>query len=102
MSMKIKETVNKPTSAIKSSGRKGNVSAGKKAGSAGDSGQAKSAPAVNVSSTDQLAAQMTSGAAHRADKVAQIKLDVESGDYKLDSQRTADRLIDSLTDYSLA
>ena len=100
--MKIKNDINKPTSAIKGSGRKGNVSAGKKTGSAGSGGQSKSAQAVSVSSTDQIAASMNSGAALRADKVAQIKLEVESGDYKADSQRTADRLIDSLTDYSLA
>ncbi|MBF0104836.1 MAG: flagellar biosynthesis anti-sigma factor FlgM [Deltaproteobacteria bacterium] len=102
MSMKIKGSVNKPTSAIKSSGRKGNVSAGSKAGSARGTGQSGSAKAVSVSSTDQIAAQMSSGATHRADKVAQIKLNVESGEYELDSQKTADKLIDSLTEYSLA
>lgn len=102
MSIKIKGSVNKPTSAIKGSGRKGNVSAGKKAGSARGSSQSKSAKAVSVSTTDKIAASMSSGASHRAEKVAQIKLEVESGEYELDSQKTADKLIDSLTDYSLA
>lgn len=102
MSMKIRDNINKPSSAIKSSGRKGNVSAGTKTGSARGSGQNQSTKAVSVSSTDQIAASMSSDASQRADKVAQIKLEVESGNYKLDSQKTADKLIDSLTDYSLA
>ncbi|OVE80543.1 flagellar biosynthesis anti-sigma factor FlgM [bacterium K02(2017)] len=102
--MKIKNDVNKPTSAIKSSGRKGNVSAGTKASTARSSSQtnAKSPSAVSVSNTDQIATSLSNNASTRADKVAQIKLEVESGEYELDSQKTADRLIDSLTDYSLA
>lgn len=98
--MKVKNNVNKPPSSIKGSAKAGGASAGKKAGSAKSS--RNSAQAVTVSSTDKLATRMSSDAADRADRVAQIKLEVESGNYEVDSDKTADKLIDSLTDYSLA
>lgn len=100
--MKIKNSVDKPhTSAIGGTNRSSGVSAGKKASAAGGS-QSTSSPAVTVSSTDQLAGRLSADATERADRVAQIKLEIESGNYDLDSEKTADKLIDSLTDYSLA
>lgn len=94
--------INTPPSSVKRSGRSGGVSAGKKTSTARGSSQNNSAQAVSVSSTDQIATAMSSDSSQRTEKVSQIKLEVESGDYKLDSQKTADKLVDSLTDYSLA
>ncbi len=101
--MKIKNGTNKPhSSALSGPSRNTGVSAGKKTGSARGSQSTTSSSAVNVSSTDQLAARMSGDASQRAERVAQIKLDIESGTYDLDSEKTANKLIDSLTDYSLA
>lgn len=101
--MKIKgNNLGKSTSGVKSGGASGNVSAGKKTQAARDSQANKAAPAVSVSSTDQISSRMESAGTSRAQKVAGIKLNVDAGTYEMDSQQTANKLIDSLTDYSLA
>ena len=92
-----------PTSGVKTGGA-GSASAGKKSKAAGDSQStsAASTPAVSVSSTSGISERLASAGTSRAEKVAQIKLNVDAGTYEMDAQKTADKLIDSLTDYSLA
>lgn len=89
---------------VKGAGQAGNAGPTRKTGSAG-SGQSSETvkkAAVSVSSGDQITSALSGDASRRAEKVAQIKLEVDSGSYDIDSQKTADKLIDSLTDYSLA
>ena len=101
--MKIKNFPNK-TPIIKGSGKTKSTSATNKTQTAKSSNQSQSAQksGVNITATDKIASSFSSDASQRAEKVAQIKLDVESGNYNIDSGKTASKLIDSLTDYSLA
>lgn len=99
--MKIKDSHNRPSSLGKTSSSKG-ASAGKKVATAGGSQETKKKEAVSVSLSEQLTIGAAGDSAKRADRVAELKLEVESGNYEVDSEKTADKLIDSLTDYSLA
>ena len=90
------------SSSVKGKGDAGSVSAGKSAASASGGQKATGRAAVSVSGTQQIAQSFASDASKKAERVAQIKGEVESGSYKSDPYATADKLIDSLTDYSLA
>jgi anti-sigma28 factor (negative regulator of flagellin synthesis) len=57
---------------------------------------------VLVSGANQMTVSQGSFARLRADKVASIKQAIESGNYKDNSRTTAAKIVQSLTDYSLA
>lgn len=92
--------------------RKGSIGTTTKVGNAGATGKANKAggsqsegikkAGVSVSSSGPIAATLSGDAAARAEKVANLKMDVVSGNYEPDSQKTADKILENLTDYSLA
>ena len=57
---------------------------------------------VSVSTTGSIATTFANDASGRADRVESLRLEVSSGDYQPDSQKTAERILRDLTDYSLA
>ena len=99
--MKINKFKN---SAIGKSQGTSSSSAAKNVGNAKGSSQSNAAKkaSVNVSSSGDISATLAQDAAQRAEKVASLKMEVESGNYQHDSEQTANKLIENLTDYSLA
>lgn len=90
----------------------GTVGTTAKVGNSGATGKAKKAEGsqsegikkagVSVSSSGPISATLSSDAAARAEKVASLKMEVDSGSYDADSQKTAEKILENLTDYSLA
>lgn len=93
-------------SSVGTTGKVGNTGAAKKSSESSKAGGTQSAAVskagVSVSSSGQIASTLSGDAARRAEKVASLKMEVDSGNYEPDSQKTADKIMQSLTDYSLA
>lgn len=94
--------INERKGSIGTTSKVGNTGATKanKAGSSQSEGIKKAG--VSVSSSGPIAATLSSDASARAEKVASLKMEVVSGNYEPDSQKTADKILQNLTDYSLA
>lgn len=101
--MKVSGTRNRgsvgTTSKVGTSGATGK--ANKAGGSQSEGGRIEKA-AVTVTASGPIASTLASDAAQRADKVASLKMEVLSGEYDPDSQKTAEKILQNLTDYSLA
>ena len=98
--MKINET---KRGSVGGTGKIGNSSATRQAPKAGENqSDAVEKSGVNVSSNGSIATTLASDAAGRSDKVTSLKMEVTSGTYEPDSQKTADKILADLTDYSLA
>lgn len=70
-----------------------------------ESGQSASTTKASVSvsgGAGQISESMGAFASQRAEKVASIRAAVENGSYKDDSQATANKIVQNVTDYSLA
>lgn len=86
----------------KTSGPSGTGAARKtdKAGSSQSAAESKGP--VSFSGTDKIAASMNLSASQRASKVEGIKAALDEGSYRDDAQATAQKIVQNLTDYSLA
>jgi anti-sigma28 factor (negative regulator of flagellin synthesis) len=101
--MKINDLGKK--SPVKKSGDSGSATSAKSVGKAGNNQSPVSAgnkAGVSVSGTDQISASLGADGSARAARVASVKLDVDNGTYQADSQKTAEKIVNHLTDYSLA
>lgn len=90
---------------VKKAGSSGNSGSAKGVGKAGSGQSAVSAgqkAGVSVTGTEGYTASAEANGMARAEKVAEVKLVVDNGDYEPDSLKTAEKIIDHLTDYSLA
>lgn len=102
--MKISD-LNKDRGPVKKAGGSGGATSAKtvgKAGSPQSSVSGGSKTGVSISGADEIAASMSADSTARAAKVASIKLQVDSGSYNADSQKTAEKIFGNLTDYSFA
>lgn len=98
--MKINET---KRGSVGNTGKVGNSGATKKAPEArGSQSDAVEKSGVSVSSNGSIATTLANDASGRSDKVAGLKMEVSSGAYEPDSQKTAEKILTDLTDYSLA
>lgn len=98
--MKIK---NVKTGAAGGSQKTGKAGAARKSSKSGGSQSTTgSKPSVSVSLDGNIASSLSTDAAKRADKVASLQKAFLDGDLEVDSERTAGKIIQNLTDYSFA
>ena len=89
-------------SAIGTTQRAGSSSSAKTVKEAGSEASAVKKAGVSLSTNEEIESTLSQDSAKRADKVANLKMEVSSGQYQANSSRTAEGIMKDVTGYSLA
>lgn len=82
--------------------KSGSAGAAKSVKGAGNEASAVKKAGVMLSTNEDISSVFSQNATKRSDKVASLKMEVVSGNYRTDSEKTAAGIMKDVTGYSLA
>ena len=100
--MKTRSIKNGPVTGPQSSGKAGGAKKSSNSGVTQSSGGVKSKPAVNVSVNSGISSVLNADSEKRAEKIESLNAAYMSDNLETDSEQTAGKIIQDLTDYTLA